>query len=394
MMKAKQNRLERWALQAGARALLPDERVAWCLRRVVPGQTSVDIWYADLVQRAHYKNLIVCGSVWTCPICASKISERRRVELTQALDKSKELDVALCTFTMHHDRRDKLDELLPDLLKSYHRLNQGKAWERIKGDYGIVGSIRALEVTHWINGFHPHLHIAFFARDGCDWKAFGDEVRERWLTSLEKNGRRADKEHGFDLSSRRGDLANYIAKWGHEPTKPLWTVEQELTKSATKLGRMFGHRTPSQLLADYSLRKDKGAGNLWKHYAMTFKGHRQLWWSHGLRKLLGLEVEQTDEQIAKATDEPSRLLAQLSLAQWRVIMANDARGELLEIASGGEIEPIWDFVDSLTGDLSMPVRSGRAICDENRLDQITNLDEARKRRVKTHDQIANLWAAF
>ena len=141
-------------MQAGARALLQRNGLPG-VSSVVPGQSSVDIWYADLVQRAHFKNLIVCGSVWQCPICAAKISERRRVELTTALDKSKALDVALCTFTLHHDRRDKLPDLVDDLLQSHHRLNQGKAWERIKRDYGIVGSIRALEVTHWFNGGIP-----------------------------------------------------------------------------------------------------------------------------------------------------------------------------------------------------------------------------------------------
>jgi len=389
----KERRLNRWVMQAGARALLPEERVAWCLRRVVPGRSSVDVWYADLVKRAHYKNLEVCGSVWQCPICASKISERRRVELTQALDKSKALDVALCTFTLHHDRRDKLPDLVADLLQSHHRLNQGKAWERIKRDYNIVGSIRALEVTHWLNGWHPHLHVAFFARDGADWQGFGDEMRSRWLVSLEKHGRRADSEHGFNLSSRRGDLAKYIAKWGHEPTKQLWTVEHELTKAASKVGEMFGHRTPTQLLADYALHQDKGAGNLWKHYAVTFKGKRQLWWSHGLRRLLGLDLEQTDEQIALATDEPSRLLAQLSLAQWRVILAHDARGELLEIASDGEIEPIWDFINALTGDIALPVRDNRMICDTNRLEQIANLDSARKQRIKKNEWFKQLGVA-
>lgn len=392
-MDTKQRRLERWAMQAGARALLPDERVAWCLRRVVPGHSSVDVWFADLVQRAHYKNLIVCGSVWQCPICAAKISERRRVELTTALDRSKDLDVALCTFTLHHDRRDKLPDLVTDLLQSHHRLNQGKAWQRIKSDYGIVGSIRALEVTHWINGWHPHLHIAFFARDGCDWQGFGDEMRARWLTSLEKHGRRADDEHGFNLSSRRGDLAAYVAKWGHDPKPNRWTIEHELTKAASKLGGAFGHRTPTQLLADYALHQDRAAGNLWKQFAVTFKGKRQLWWSHGLRKLLGLDIEQTDEQIATATDEPSRLLAQLSLAQWRVILAHDARGELLEIASAGEIAPIWEFVNSLTGDMALPIRENRAICDELRLEQVVNLDNARRRRVQRNEWFERLGVA-
>jgi len=83
--EAKEHRLLKWALQAEARAMLPNERVAQCLRQINPMAAGVEGLHSPEHQVAHYKSLIVCGSVWMCPLCAAKISERRRDELERAI---------------------------------------------------------------------------------------------------------------------------------------------------------------------------------------------------------------------------------------------------------------------------------------------------------------------
>lgn len=383
MNDARQARLERWALQAAARELLPDERVSFCLRRVVPSpdgsKDGVTVWYSEAVKRAHYKNLALCGSVWTCPICSAKITERRRVELTEAIERASGLQAVLVTFTMSHSNRDDLGALLADLLDAFCEFKSGNNWTTLVQRFGLVGSVRALEVTHWINGWHPHLHVLMFFRDGVDVAALGDALTDRWLSSLAKHGRKADREHGVQISDRKGDVAAYIQKFGHDPKPNRWTVEHELTKSPVKRG--FGeHRTPMQLLRDY-LHGDKRAGNLWREYARVFKGRHQLQWSRKLRALLGLGKEATDAELAEATEQDAVLLAQLSLKQWRVILANDARGELLEVAHSGDAAKVRAFVDSLTGDLALPVRDTRAACDAVLLGAVVHLDRARRNRV-------------
>ncbi|SRR5258708_5626399 len=76
-------RLMRWQLQREAQDLLPEERVAFCMRRIQA--SMVDVLYSPHRQLAHYQGLMRCGSVWVCPICAAKISEHRRSELEQAI---------------------------------------------------------------------------------------------------------------------------------------------------------------------------------------------------------------------------------------------------------------------------------------------------------------------
>ena len=61
----------RFYLQSEARRLLrsraendKDERVCDCLRKIVPGAGGVAVMFSTKLQRAHYKNLLVCGRVW------------------------------------------------------------------------------------------------------------------------------------------------------------------------------------------------------------------------------------------------------------------------------------------------------------------------------------------
>ena len=70
-------RLERFALQSVARSILPKARTAKCLR--VPFARSVGVFHSQAQESAHYGGLVTCASVWACPICAAKISERRRL---------------------------------------------------------------------------------------------------------------------------------------------------------------------------------------------------------------------------------------------------------------------------------------------------------------------------
>lgn len=357
-------RVYRWALQSAARQLLPKERVTWCFRRVVPGKTGVDVLHSPSVKRAHYRNLMICASLWICPVCASKISERRRVELTHAIENAKGMRVALVTFTMHHERRDKLTSLLDDLLASFRKLKAGRQWQRVESQFGVVGSVRALEVTHWLNGWHCHLHVLFFFPKDADLDKLRSVMSERWRAVLAENGRTADDEHGVDVSTRDGDVARYVAKYGHEPTKARWNIEHEVVKASSKIGA-YDHRTPFQILGDY-MAGDKRSGYLFKEYAAAFKGKRQLVWSRGLRAALRIGKEETDEEIAKRFEQDAVVLATLSLEQWKVILANDARAEVLEVASSGDAGKLLDYVHSLSGKADRRYMAFERVMDNGR----------------------------
>jgi len=77
-------RWERFAYKSVVNQLLPTSRTSKCMRWRVPKQ-SLQILKSQEHNKAFYTGLQICASVWACPVCAAKISERRRAELVAAL---------------------------------------------------------------------------------------------------------------------------------------------------------------------------------------------------------------------------------------------------------------------------------------------------------------------
>lgn len=326
------------------------ERVAKCLRALVPGRELVDVLKVAGREGACYAGLQVCGSVWLCPVCAAKVTERRRVELGAGVARWKEQGglVVLATYTVRHWLGDCLSCVVDGVLEARNKLRSGKANGLFRKRYGVAGSVRSLEVTLGDrNGWHPHIHELLFLEPESDYRGLQGELLERWGQAVQAAGLRDVNEHGVDVRDTWGAVGDYLAKLGEEPELPsCWGPEHEVTKAPSKRGRLGG-RTPLELLADYTFYLDQTAARRWQEYAGVFKERRQLVWSHGLRKLLGLGVEKADEEVATEISASAVLLAQLTRAQWRVVLANEARGELLNEAATGDPERVWQFLREL-----------------------------------------------
>lgn len=348
-------RARRFMLQAVARELLPGERVSACMRHICkqPGKVArAEVWYSPRAERSHFKGLAVCGSVWHDPVCASKITERRREELAKGIGKWKG-SIFMGTFTLQHTRDDRLVELRDYLKDAYRGVKSGKWWIGFERRFSVVGSVNGFESTvSRFNGWHPHLHVLFFSEtspDELDTEKAEAELSRKFSAILEKRGRYVSGVYGVRVESAvdaqsDGDqaLKKYISKWG---------LDSELAKSPVKNARRengIEHFSPFQLLEVYASGK-KWAGGLFQEYAKAMKGARQLRYSPGLRELLGLDAEeQSDEELAQEiVDIGDKLLAALSWSQWRVILANDARAELLKVADSGDVYQVNAFLSLL-----------------------------------------------
>lgn len=340
-------RLQKWQMQREAQALLPHERVAFCLRRVQT--TNVNVLYAPAQQSAYYSGLMVCGSVWLCPICASKISERRRVELEQAIESclANGGAVYLATYTIAHKRYDSLSTLLQSFLTARKRMRQGRAAQKLRQRFNILGTVSVREVT-WSqeNGWHPHCHELVFCAAEIDITEYEEVARERWRKSAEHEGLNIN-EHGFAISRASGSAAGYVAKFGREPASISWNAATELTKGHLKRGHGEEHLTPFAMLllisqGQYELKP------VFREYAEWFKGKHQLVWSAGLRALLlNNDKEPTDQELVQEPEEKFVLLGQLDSVQWRMILIRDARGKLLEVARSGDWKQVLSFLDEI-----------------------------------------------
>lgn len=344
-------RLLRYILQSAARELLPGERIARCLRVVVParvmpegvtwhqtagGAHRVHVLYSAKRERAFYGNLAQCASVWQDPVCASKITERRRVEMTEALGGSKFYQ-ALMTRTFQHTREDKLAELRKDFAEAKRRVKSGKAWITLENHFKIVGSISGTEVTYsQENGFHLHDHSLYLFEQAIDLDEFREAMTKKYQAAMEGRGRYVSGIYGLDVRATNDAVGDYVSKWG---------VEAELAKYPVKQGRE-GHYSAFQMLELYA-GGESWAGGVFQEYAAAMKGSKQLVWSRGLRQLLNLGKEVSDQEVVEAQEDDARVLAMLTLEQWRRVLAREKRGELLEVASTGRLDVLVMWLRTL-----------------------------------------------
>ena len=348
-LQSAERRLQRFYLQSAARELLPRERVAHCLRDIIPTATTVDIYRNPEFAKASLGGLVTCASVWACPVCSSKITERKRIDLAGGLHHWRDEAggyLLLVTFTLRHHKGDNLKTVLGALLNAFEYTHKGGWWQRFKAKHNIWGRVRALEVTHGDKGWHPHIHCLYFIGSGNQpaVNAFELALKERWLNMLKKRGRDASWENGIDVRIKDSDISDYVAKYGKEPN---WKIEHEMTKSPSKIGK-WHNKTPFQLLHEYN-EGDSASGRLFIQYVMNFKGKAQLDWSTGLRSMCGLDKEKSDEELAKEREKGANLWAQVTRDIWRVIIGNDALAELMKLADAGDADRFWAFVYALTG---------------------------------------------
>lgn len=343
-------RLERFALQSVVKNILPHSRTAKCLRlrhKSSDGSNaSIQVWRSAEHSTAHYKGLQTCASVWACPVCSAKISERRRVELAAAIatHKAKGGEVLLLTLTNRHNKRDDLYHLVECQAKALGYFMRGTKAAKVWFDsLGSIGTVRAFEVTHQeANGWHPHYHVLVFAKSGLDLEQLQLNGAKLWIQCC--------KLAGLDLPSIERGLtlkdgnyaAKYVSKWG---------LDQEMTKGHQKKAKAGGS-SPFDLLRRFLAdSKDHRASMLFREFAEVFKGRRQLVWSKGLKALFAVD-EKTDEQIADSVTEGSELFGRLDLIQWRQVLRFEKqglqiRGWLLELAGKGDRFQFDALLDAL-----------------------------------------------
>jgi hypothetical protein len=343
--------LLRYALQAEARAILSREQIAKCLR--VSRADSVDVLYDAEHQKAHYSGLVTCHSVWHCPICAAKISERRRDDTTRAIEAMNELDyrVFFATYTIKHGRHDSLKDLLTGFLDAHTGMTAGTNGQKLRRDFGIIGTIRALETTWGLGtSWHPHAHVLIFVgNQSIDEDELEERLWKAWQRETKRVGLPVHRK-GFDFDRTRGAAGDYVAKWGREPIQTPWGVEHEIAKAHIKQSRLNDRYTPFGMLRAIH---EGGHDELiprFREYAMWFKGKRQVRWTPGLAALMGLK-DKTDAEIAEEQREEAYLLGRLTREQWKVVLANDVRGEILLIARQGQWCLVADFLRDLGAEI-------------------------------------------
>ncbi len=316
-------------------------RVNYCLKRRISKDKAVGVRYNENRGKAHYDNLQRCGSVWTCAICAAQITEGRRQEAKIGFQNWRDQGghIFMATFTNRHHIGDDLEGLLGGQKKALKRFWEKTKLVKILKGLGYKGRLVATEVTHGVNGWHPHYHMIMFFDQIQDPKELQTLLGLEWQDACKKSGMKIPSlDNGVQVQD--GSRADeYVSKWGLEDAKEKahlipkekatsgtkWGLEEEITKGHVKKGRE-NSLTPFDLLRQSE--DNPEYAKLFRQYADAFKGKRQLVWSKGLKEMLSI-VEISDEELAVETDKDSIVLDEIALEIWELIYRGKKESHIL-----------------------------------------------------------------
>lgn len=359
-----------------AKVLQKKFRVQICLKRKIDKNNLVNVCFNESTSKAHYGNVIRCGSVWVCPVCAKKITEHRRSELKNinsmwkkgiTLYSPEKLPENFIGAPVHHSTEVKgFTYLLTLTSPHYAYQNLSLLRERMRDakelffggkknaslfqkQLGKIFHVTNLEVTYGQNGWHPHNHILIFSDKYLSIQEFTKIkilLADHWANCLSKVGIRKlkgdEKYIACDLSD--GTYAEqYVSKWG---------IESEMTKGHLKQGRESSI-TPFDLLRlseNDDLIFDKKPSDLFREFANAFKGARQLYFSRGLKRAFSIQ-EKDDDQVMSETLDEAIFLRDVDDYAFKLICRYKKRAQFLDSVTQDHLTGS-SSADSLINELS------------------------------------------
>jgi hypothetical protein len=214
----------------------------------------------------------------------------------------------MLSLTVRHALGHDLRATRSGLSKAFQRFIRGKPWKQFCRKYGIAHHVRAVEVTHGANGWHPHLHALLFLEtplSSSEHRAATDWLRQRWRNCVERaiGPDFTPNDRGVDL--RESKRADYLAKFSLELVDP-----------GTKRGR-GKNRTPWQIAVSAAKDNDSDDAALWVAYCEGMRGAKMLTWSKDLRAAVDLDSEKTDDEvIAGEEQQEAEVLVVIDRRAW------------------------------------------------------------------------------
>lgn len=212
-------------LRARLRPLYVNRRGRLCGMIACLPEAGVSVRETRDGRSASYHGVMTCNSVHACPVCSGKIRIEKRVKIERALRIGARVAAMfngarprMLTVTLRHDGSESLLSLRKGVLGAWRRLRKNGTVQRI-WKKRVFGSVRAIEVTHGENGWHPHLHIVLLT---TEWSAAELAILERaWCDAvLDELGEQAEPERtiGLRWTEERPNTAYYLSKLGLEMT--------------------------------------------------------------------------------------------------------------------------------------------------------------------------------
>lgn len=278
---------------------------------------------------ASYGGLQTCGSVWACPVCASRIAVEKGQEVLKALELAKRENwcPVMIALTARHHAGMQL-AWFKDLFKgAWEMFSSGRRWRFFKKKYGIKHHIANREITRGDCGWHYHMHMLLFLDFDALKSAAADDLQADlesfWIDCLEKHGLEGLPEIALHVSSHGNVGETYLTKIGITINQKDGKLEYEMTSSDTKKGQSIWD------ILRHSYYGDEEASKLYIEFVEAMQDTNFITFSHGLAALLEDIELPADESPADSAKED---FAEISPYWWTIVRRSGAMGKLLEQA--------------------------------------------------------------
>lgn len=278
------------------------------------------------------QNLVTCGSICSCPVCAHKkmLDKAEMVQKSLLWAEQNGKVPIMLTLTASHNASTKLDEFVKQFKSAWQLFSSGRQWRDFKKDWSIEHWISAREATREAikdNGWHYHMHILLFIDAGQirvndAISNLSELFTTRWMHCLKSRDLTGNDEIACNLISGNNVGEKYLTKLGitHAASGKL---EYEMTGSANK------GRTIWDVLYDAAF-GDIRAEYLYIEYVEVMTGENWITTSHGLQDLIAdIELPVTEQD----DDERLVLWHWISQENWNVVVRNYKVSQLLHIAA-------------------------------------------------------------
>lgn len=266
-----------------------------------------------------------CAKVWVCPVCSVAVWGERSMEIGLAAAGHVQAGgrVLFVTLTTRHHVGDSLAGLVGFLRAGWIAFLDSRGGQAMRASLGVIGHVRVMEVNYGDNGWHPHYHLALFVRGDVTQELAESVVGDgfdRWSRAVVRAGGKVPLSQAQDVrlfgSQDADELGKYLTKTllqsarmrGHEDAARGdsgtraeaigQALGKELTQAQRKRARKFYGTLPARaLLLAACDDGDADALDLWREYERATHRVRGISWSRDLRKLYGLGVERSEQEI-------------------------------------------------------------------------------------------------
>lgn len=344
-------RIARYRLLAIAREITNGHAVIGCLLYPTDLNEPITVKHDEARREARLGNVQTCKSVWACPVCSDRITRYRAAELLRGMEHwtAQGNRLAMATYTLSHRAGEGCAEVLKRLQSAYKRFKGDRAYKSRRAEWGVVGSVRVLELTFGANGWHWHIHEIYFltGRQAGRNAAMTSALRAHWQHVVRQVGGAAVGK-GFDLKRETRAAFDYVSKFGASTNAAGWNLAREITRSPAKIRSNAAGLHPFEILASARRPAAVGDRRAWQEYVEATKGVRQLVYSPKLKARLGIADVEDAALVDLEPDATLRLMARITTRGWYYLNRPQLGifSEFKQIADTGDAELLSAWLDA------------------------------------------------